>query len=213
MCGALLDTIVEGAVCARCWADLDSTAPLASAGHHPGMRHLDALRSIGAYAGTLRTVIHTLKYGGRRSAAHRLGRMMRTHAAEALAGADVAVPVPLHWTRRRQRGFNQAALLARELGLPVRSALRRARRTRPQVELPAPRRRANVAGAFAIRRRDCWRQKLLGTPHPLNGLAVVLVDDVCTTGATLEACARVLKSAGAASVRAVTAARVPTPPG
>jgi predicted amidophosphoribosyltransferase len=95
-----------------------------------------------------------------------------------LDGADVTVPVPLHRSRRRHRGFNQAADLARGLGVPCVDALRRTRATPSQTDLPAARRHANVRGAFALRRRVTVERR-----------CVVLVDDVSTTGATLEACA------------------------
>lgn len=178
-----------------------------------GRGEVDRARAIGSYDGALRDIIHSLKYGKRQSIAPRLGRLMREHGTDVLAGADIALPVPLHWSRRYWRGFNQAELLAGQLGLPVGHLLRRVRRTRPQVDLPARARQANVEGAFALRRRETWRgpawlRRLVATP--LEGLTVVLVDDVSTTGATLEACARVVKRAGAKEVRVITAARVAT---
>jgi ComF family protein len=118
-----------------------------------------------------------------------------------LNDADCVVPVPLHWRREHWRGFNQARELSRHLHLPVVDALVRTRSTRPQIELAAERRRANVAGAF--RQRLGWRRH-----RTAPAKTVVLVDDVSTTGATLEACARVLKAAGASEVYALTAARV-----
>ena len=127
---------------------------------------------------------------------------MRLRAADLLEGASCVIPVPLHPSRRRQRGFNQAADLARHLGLPVSHALRRVRATATQTGLPAARRHRNVRDAFATTR----------SARGLDGAVVVLVDDVCTTGATLEACARSLKEAGVAEVRAVTAARVVSAP-
>ena len=116
---------------------------------------------------------------------------------------DCVVPVPLHWRREYPRGFNQAREIARHLGPPVTDVLVRRRATRAQVELAADRRRANVAGAFALRRGWCF-------DHSIRGKKLLLVDDVSTTGATLEACARVLKEAGASEVYALTAARVVT---
>jgi ComF family protein len=108
------------------------------------------------------------------------------------------VPVPLHRSRLGHRGFNQSADLARQLGIPVVMALRRVRATDSQIGLPAARRHRNVRDAF-------------GVTHVAASLArsiVVLIDDVSTTGATLEACARVLKENGVREVRALTAARV-----
>lgn len=128
---------------------------------------------------------------------------MREAGADLLHECAVAVPVPLHGARRRARGFNQACDLALHLGLPVVHALRRTRDTHTQTTLPAEARRANVAHAFAATRRVA----------ALHGATVLLVDDVRTTGATLEACAEALRSAGVGEVRALTAARVETPGG
>ena len=126
---------------------------------------------------------------------------MRESGAELLTGADAVVPVPLHRRRRRARGFNQAEDLARHLDRPVLLALARVRATVSQTDLPAARRHANVRNAFAVRRRS-----------DVRGLRVVIVDDVCTTGATLESCARALRDAGAREVSALTAARVASKP-
>jgi ComF family protein len=128
---------------------------------------------------------------------------MAHYGRDLLSDAHAAIPVPLHRRRLRQRGFNQAEDLARGLGVPVRRVLKRVRATTPQVDLPAEFRRANVRDAFSVRHR------LLGRPDcSLQGQIVVLVDDVATTGATLDACARALKTAGVTEVRALTAARV-----
>jgi ComF family protein len=171
-------------------------------------RAVDRGRAIGEYDGALRQIIHAFKYDGRRSLGSRLGRLMRESAPELLDGIDWVVPVPLHPRRQRARGFNQAAELARALELPVRTALVRVRHTAPQVELPAARRHANVRDAFRLARQRSW---LVRSGHQLprwSNATVLLVDDVSTTGATLEACARVLKEAGAREVRALTGARV-----
>lgn len=151
----------------------------------------------------MRAILHALKYGGRRTIARPLGRLMRERCADVLDGADFVTPVPLHWRRRWSRGFNQAAELAAALGLPVVHALGRARPTPSQTELPADRRHENVRRAFRTKRRAISR---------VRGACVVLVDDVRTTGATLEACAQALTEAGARDVRALTAARVVLPP-
>jgi ComF family protein len=122
---------------------------------------------------------------------------MREAGRDLLADAGAVVPVPLHWRREWVRGFNQAALLAGELGPPVARLLRRVSHTVPQVDLPAARRHRNVKDAFTT------------APLPTSLPAtVVLIDDVTTTGATLDACARALKAAGVREVRALTAARV-----
>jgi ComF family protein len=146
-------------------------------------------------------MLHALKYQGRRSIASELSALMRLHGQAVLAGADFVVPVPLHWRRRWRRGFNQAADLARALGLPVRQVLCRCRRTLPQADLPAGQRHLNVRRAFRVRH-----------PSLVANASIVLIDDVRTTGATLEACGRALRGAGAREVRALTAARVVTRP-
>jgi len=153
-------------------------------------------RAIGPYEGTLRAIVHALKYDGRPTIARHLAARMRASGADVLDGADLVVAVPLHRSRERARGFNQARELGRHLGLPIAEALVRTRRTASQADLPAARRHANVRGAFA------WRPQ-----GAVKGRTVVLVDDVSTTGATLNACARALLDAGAADVRALTAAR------
>ena len=135
-----------------------------------------------------------------------LGRHLAHELAAALGGefesADLVVPVPLHWTRRVARGFDQAERiavpLAARLGLPVAGVLRRRRATGAQARLGRAARLANLAGAFRVDRAQA-----------VAGRRVLLVDDVTTTGATLEAAAAALLSAGAAEVFALTAARTP----
>jgi ComF family protein len=197
VCGQALDCPLDGAVCDGCWT---AVAPHAIPIPLPSIAHA---QSIGHYEGTLRDVLHALKYDGRRSIGPRLSRLMAAEARGVLDDADAVVPVPLHARRRRERGFNQADDLSRGLGLPLIHALRRARPTPPQVGLTAEERRENVRNAFELRRS----YGLLANP-PLQGKVIVLVDDVATTGATLEACARVLRAAGVGEVRALTAARV-----
>jgi ComF family protein len=162
---------------------------------------VDQVRSIGSHEGTLRDIVHALKYDGRRSLAATLARLMSAAAPAFIADADAVVPVPLHPARRRARGFNQASDLARTLGPPVVHALRRTRATSSQTTLPSDKRHVNVDGAFAPTRHL----------RRLAGCTVLLVDDVRTTGATLDACAKVLKAERVARVWAITAARVATP--
>jgi ComF family protein len=161
---------------------------------------VDRARAAGLHDGALRAIVHALKYEGRRSLAAPLAALMRERADEMISSADAVVPVPLHATRRLERGFNQAADLANHLGLPLVAALRRSRRTADQIGLPAGRRHANVRGAF----------KATEAAAALANKTALLVDDVSTTGATLNACALALKSAGIAEVLALTAARVVT---
>jgi len=128
---------------------------------------------------------------------------------DVLDGADALVPVPLHWTRLFRRRFNQSAELARHLSARTGIAtepmlLKRVRRTAHQVGLTRARRIENVTGAFRVAEEQGAR---------VRGLNLVLVDDVLTTGATLEACARVLRRAGAARIDVLTAARVVDGPG
>jgi ComF family protein len=165
------------------------------------MGPLDRGRAAGEYDGALRDVIHAFKYRGRRSLAAPLARMMAAAGADILDGADCAVPVPLHPWRRLRRGFNQAADLAVALDVPVVHALWRLEATPAQSGLTSRERQRNVRDAFRL-------SPLLGRRRrAITGGVVVLIDDVRTTGATLEACARVLKEAGACEVRALTAAR------
>ena len=165
-------------------------------------RPVDRSRAIGEYDGALRDIVHALKYDGRRSLARPLAAMMARNGADVLAGADAVVPVPLHPSRRRQRGFDQAMDLSNALGCELCVALRRVRATESQASLPAAQRHRNVRKAFQATRRA----------ESLRGAIVVLVDDVSTTGATLDACAVALKAAGVREVRALTAARVVTGP-
>ena len=217
-CDRLLEQPTRGPVCPACWASVvPLTPPLCDQCGDPlptwraisvplaqcprcrrTPRFVDRARAVGAYDGALRAIVHALKYEGRRSLARPLAQLMRRRGAEVLEGAACVIPVPLHASRRRQRGFNQANDLAGRLDLPVVPAVRRIRATATQTDLPAAQRHRNVRDAFAVTR----------SASALTGAIIVLVDDVSTTGATLEACARVLKEAGVKEVRALTAARV-----
>ncbi len=154
--------------------------------------------------GPARNLVHALKYGGWRIAAPAMAERLVAAAAGRLRGLDALVPVPLGRTRERERGHNQAALLAEELGrlagVPLaRGALRRIRETRSQTRLAPAERQRNVTGAFAA------------VDAALSGRRVALVDDVLTTGATLGAAAQALAALGPASIGAVTFARALVP--
>lgn len=228
-CQAVLIRPLDGAVCDGCWDRIRLITPptcrlcgdplpswrVATLERRTCPRcrrtrgHIDRSGAAGHYEGALRSIIHALKYEGRRSIAPDLASLMRSHCRDLLLDADAIVPVPLHPRRLWTRGFNQAEEIARHLERPVMSCLRRERNTRPQTELPASRRHRNVRDAFGLNdNRGAWWRWMSGDAQSIAGKRLVLVDDVSTTGATLQECARLLKLAGAREVRAVTAARV-----
>ncbi|MGA2878279.1 MAG: ComF family protein [Bryobacteraceae bacterium] len=163
------------------------------------MRGFDAAYSFGFYEDELRKLIHLFKYGRVQTLSGPLGRLL-VRALPREQSFDVIVPMPLHWRKRWQRGFNQAELLAREVGgrthTPVANALRRVRNTASQAGLTSAKRRENVSGSFRARKRAA-----------LDGRSVLLIDDVMTTGATAASCARALKRGGARQVTLLTLAR------
>ncbi len=162
------------------------------------------------YAGSLKAIIHAFKYDGRRTLAAALAALMVETGHDVLSGADAVVPVPMHPWRAMHRGFNQAEDLARQLGLPVWRPIRRVRYGPPQASLNGRNRRTNVTLAFGQRHlfSACWDP---GQSRRLRNRTVVLIDDVMTTGATLEGCSLALLEAGVARVRVLTVARVPEP--
>jgi ComF family protein len=155
------------------------------------------------FAGPVRAALHQLKYGGERRLARPLGEAVARRWARIDEGATVVVPVPVHADRERQRGYDQAALIAdvaaADLGLACVRALERSRSTIAQFELGRDERSANVSGAFRVRNREATAS--------IAGRWVLLVDDVFTTGATLAACGDALVQAGAFAVSAITVAR------
>jgi ComF family protein len=170
------------------------------------LRHppsFDVARAALIHDGPGRSLIHAFKYSNRIHLRRPLGLLTAGLLADfvALCGPDLIVPVPLHVRRLRGRGFNQAILLgevlAREWGIPLhRQLLQRIRWTEPQISLTAEQRRDNVRGAFSVR-----------DSAAVAGKRVLLVDDVFTTGSTVEECAKMLKKTGACHVAVVTVAR------
>jgi ComF family protein len=165
------------------------------------LQTVSGLGAVFEYGGPVADAIQRFKYDGRSELGAALGSLMADHAHHWTGKVDAVVPVPLHWRRRRSRGYDQAALLAKplakSLGVPAQlRGLRRTRNTASQVDLPHAERQQNIAGAFAP-----WR--LCGVGR------VLLVDDVRTTGATLRAASDALRAGGVVEVQPfVLAARL-----
>lgn len=190
--------------CVSCRTPFQNAFPLDAEGRcglcRHGLRGFDAAYCFGAYEGALRELLHLYKYGRVKTLARPLGDLMAA-ALPRDERFDAIAPVPLHWRRQWQRGFNQSELLARTLSrrtaIPVIRALRRLRSTVTQAGLSNTARRRNVSAAFRCRR-----------PDAIAGKRILLIDDVMTTGSTAAACATALKRAGAARVALLTVARV-----
>lgn len=187
--------------CPQCGGGRDGVLEICSECLHHGARPWVHAVSVFAFRGTVREAVHRLKYQGGTAVVPVLAAAMAADWRQYGHGElDVIVPVPLHWTRQFGRGYNQAELLARqvgaELGLPCERLLRRCRRTAQQARLDMASRRTNVRGVFAQARGA-----------RAAGRRVLLVDDVMTTGATLGEAARTLGEAAVATVSVLTAAR------
>jgi ComF family protein len=221
LCVACREPVDGDGVCAKCWARLSFIAPpfcprlgipfVYDPG--PGMLSMEAIADPPAYAraraavrydDVARTLVHALKYQDRTDLAPAMGRWMARAGRELLEEADALVPVPLHWQRSWSRRYNQSGALARSIERQsgvrlVSEALRRVRPTAQQIGLSRSQRASNVQGAFKVgvdRRAE------------IAGRRVILIDDVLTSGATADACARALLRARAASVDVLVFARV-----
>jgi ComF family protein len=221
LCVSCHEPVDGEGVCAPCWAKLSFIAPpfcvrlgipfVYDPG--PGFLSMEAIASPPAYQraraamrydDVARTMVHALKYQDRTDLAPTMGRWMARAGQELLSEADALVPVPLHWRRSWSRRYNQsgalAGIISRETRLPViGDALRRTRPTLQQIGLSKSDRALNVQGAFKVP---------LEKKSSIQGRRIVLVDDVLTSGATVDACARALLRARAAQVDVLVFARV-----
>jgi ComF family protein len=160
----------------------------------------DRARAVARHRGTARDLVNRLKYGERLDLSKLMAKMMVQAGREVLAEADLIVPVPMYRFRLWQRRYNQAALLANAVsgatGVPISlDALQRVRHTRPQVGLGRGERQKNLIGAFKVP---------AGCESLIAGRRVIVIDDVRTTGSTLNACAHILRKAGAARIDVLT---------
>jgi len=225
LCPSCREPLGGGAgLCAACWSKLSLIEPPYCArlgipftyDPGPGLLSMEAIanppsydraRAAVRYDDIARALVHRFKYGDRLDLAPMMGRWMARAGRELLEGADALIPVPLHWRRLWARRFNQSAALAgaisRLAGLPVlHGAAQRVRATPQQVGLSKTERAENVQGAFKV---DPARKA------EIAGKRLVVVDDVLTSGATTEACARALLRAGAGHVDVLVFARVVAP--
>jgi ComF family protein len=221
LCPACREPVDGEGLCARCWSKLSFIAPPYCErlgipfpyDPGPGILSMEAIadppaynraRAAVRYDDISRVLIHALKYGDRLDLAPTMGRWMVHAGRELLASADAIIPVPLHWRRQWARRFNQSALLCEVISkaclVPVaHTALKRVKPTPQQVGLSQSERALNVQGAFRV---------LPSAKVKVEGQRLVLVDDVLTSGATVDACARALLRAGAAQVDVLVFARV-----
>jgi ComF family protein len=224
LCAACREPVASEGLCAACWSKLSFIAPPYCArlgipfpfDPGPGILSLEAIADPPAYNRAraavrfddiARKLVHGLKYADRLDLAPIMGRWMAHAGRELIAEADLLVPVPLHWRRQWARRFNQSALLAEVIGKAsglrvCHGMLKRIKATAHQVGLARSERALNVQGAFGVPADG---------RSALAGRRIVLVDDVLTSGATIEACTRALLRAGVAGVDVLVFARVVAP--
>ena len=219
-CRTPLSSLEDDGFCGRCWLAIARIQghicrtcglPLPDGGSSCyGCRRRPpkiVVRAATVYQGILPPALHRFKYRGRKSLARSFGLLLRAawERFPELQHIQGIVPVPLHPKNERIRGYNQAELLAhelsREISRPVISLLVRTRQTRSQIQLTRPYRQANMHNAFALHPLALKKQEVLRKG------SFLLMDDVCTTASTLEACARALRGAGIRNVHALVLAR------
>lgn len=200
LCADCLQSIIpiNSPVCERCGRALSSSrARCPDCEIHP--LRITQIRSATWHEGAMRKAIHALKYNRRRDTVPILARILAAHLVESGLTFDLVTSVPLHPVRQVERGYNQAELIARETARRADSTyaslLERTRATADQIGLDGAARRLNVKDAFRV---SCALE---------NTAAIVLIDDVCTTGATLDACAAALLQSGARAVYGLVLAR------
>ena len=221
LCPACRELVGDNGLCACCWSKLSLIAPPYcerlgipfAYDPGPGVLSMEAIadppayyqaRAAVRYDEIARTLVHSLKYGDRLDLVPTAGRWMARAGRELLENADALIPVPLHWRRLWARRFNQSALLAKSISeiarIPIaENALKRVKATAQQVGLTQKERASNVQGAFRVP---------VSGKAEVKGRRLVLIDDVLTSGATADACARALLRAGASNVDVVVFARV-----
>jgi ComF family protein len=221
LCASCREPVSDAGLCPACWAKLSFIAPPYcerlgipfTYDPGPGILSMEAIadppafhraRAAVRYDEVARTLVHAFKYGDRLDLGPTMGRWMATAGQTLLSEADALVPVPLHWRRQWARRFNQSALLAEVIAkasaVPVNyHTLKRVKATPQQVGLSQSAREQNVQGAFRVPPDG---------KAEVAGRRLILIDDVLTSGATMDACARALLRAGAAQVDALVFARV-----
>ena len=195
--------LIEGLFCQTCGVPLpDGGAHCYRCRKNP-KRHYAIIRSAASYEDALKDLLHKFKYQNRDYLDRFFGKLLidTTTLHPALLEADAIIPVPLHWTKKLRRGYNQSELLAvqlsRALGKPLlHTHLKKHRFTSSQASLTREKRLINLSSCFSC-----------DNPQDLKGKTILLVDDVCTTGSTIDACAMALRQAGASAVHGLTVAR------
>ena len=201
-------TYIKPLFCRKCGLPLESGGEhcfscLAQARHPQGKIYYEYLRGVCEFEGISKDLIHSFKYRGKQYLGKTLGMMLASYmqTEDELRSADIITPVPLHWYKKFRRGYNQSELLAKEVSSfylkpLVTDGIYRKKHTRPQVALKRPERIRNLSGAFALKK-----------PEQFSGKKILLIDDVSTTGETINQCAKLLKEAGALRVYGLAFAR------